>query len=62
MVVLLVIGTLALLLAAACMWEARTSRPEWGSSRDPAVRNAANRNAGVSWRVGGGGGGGGDGS
>jgi hypothetical protein len=64
MVVLLVIGTLALLLTGACIWEARTGRPQWGSPReqvDPAVRNAAKRNAGVSaaaayWMVEGGGG------
>jgi hypothetical protein len=67
MVVLLVIGTLALLLTAGCIWEARTGRPQWGSPReriDPAVRSAAKRSAGVSaatafWMVEGGGGDGG---
>ena len=67
MVVLLVIGTLAVLLVAGCVWEARTGRPQWGSPRgqtDPAVRHAAKRNAGMSaatayWMVEGGGGDGG---
>ena len=67
MVVLLVIGALAVLLAGACVWEARTGRPQWGSPRgpvDPSARQAAGRNAGVSaaaayWMVEGGGGDGG---
>ena len=35
MVVLSVLGGLLLLLVGACIWEARTGRPQWGSRTRP---------------------------
>ena len=37
MTVLLVLGGLAVLLALACWWEARTGRPQWGQPRPDAL-------------------------
>ena len=45
MVVLTVVGTLLVLLVAACSWEARSGRPAWGShltsDSRPTPRSAA---------------------